>query len=285
MTGALAAVAVGAVSGVLAGMFGIGGGIITTPAIRLVLGYPSLIAVGTPLLAILPTTVSGGWSYARNGLADVRTGLVIGAWGIPAAVLGALATRLVGGTFVLVVTAALILYTAGDMLWHAFVSTRDRESRAPEEGEEPVLASAEDLAPEKDGPSAASAASAAPRASRFAAIGVTAGAYSGFLGLGGGFVLVPLLNRATGMPIKRAIGTSLVAIGVLSIPGIVTHYALGNIDVALGLALMVGAVPGALLGARITRAASDKAVRIAFAVMLLSVGAWLAVSELAGLLR
>ena len=280
MGAALAAVAVGAVSGVLSGMFGIGGGIITTPAIRLILGYPPLVAVGTPLLVILPTTVSGGWSYARAGLADVRTGLTIGAWGIPAAVLGALATRLVGGTVVLVLTAALILYTSGDLLWHASRSTRQRHLKAPEEGEEPVL-----VRPEDADPVPGSGSSTRPGALLLALIGLSAGAYSGFLGLGGGFVLVPLLSRLAGMPIKRAIGTSLIAIGVLSIPGIATHYALGNIDVMLGAALIIGSAPGALVGARITRASSDKAVRIAFAVMLLAVGLWLGISELAGVLR
>jgi uncharacterized membrane protein YfcA len=309
LVAALPAVAVGAVSGLLSGMFGIGGGIITTPAIRVMLGYPALVAVGTPLLVIVPTTLTGAWSYNRSGLADVRAGVLIGAFGIPSAVLGALATRLVGGTVVLLLTALLILYVAGDMLWHAWRSRGDDAALAAEEGEEPVLAAtgasadaAPALAPPAIpavGPVAAreSTPAPAPKAARVPArvkppglwtwvvLGLITGGYSGFLGLGGGFVLVPLLQRLAGMPIKRAIGTSLVAISILAVPGVATHWALGNIDPRLALALLVGSVPFALVGARITRVSHDRTVRIGFAALLLAVGAWLAIAEIAGLGR
>jgi uncharacterized membrane protein YfcA len=281
-------VAVGFVSGILSGMFGIGGGIVTTPAIRLLLGYPALVAVGTPLLAILPTTLSGAWSYSRAHLVDVRAGVAIGLWGVPAAVVGALATRLVGGTVVLLLTAALIAYVAFDMLWYAWRS-RDEFHPSPEEGEEPVLASAGRWGADASAldPAAGPPDTTAAPATwwRWAGLGLFTGLYSGFLGLGGGFVLVPLLDRRAHMPIKRAIGTSLVSISILAVPGIVTHWALGNIDVRLGLLLVVGSVPGALLGARITRNAQDRLVRVGFAVMLLAVGGWLAVAEILSLGR
>jgi uncharacterized membrane protein YfcA len=115
---------------------------------------------------------------------------------------------------------------------------------------------------------------------RLAAIGVLAGVYSGFLGLGGGFVIVPALTRYLGMPVKRAIGTSLVTVAVLAIPGTITHYFLGHIDPWLALFLAIGVVPGAMIGARLTAGASDRAIRLAFAGLLLVVGVWLTVSEL-----
>jgi uncharacterized membrane protein YfcA len=115
------------------------------------------------------------------------------------------------------------------------------------------------------------------------AIGAAAGLYSGFLGLGGGFVIVPALMRWCGMPVKRAIGTSLLTIAVLAIPGTLAHWYLGNIDWALAAWLALGVVPGAVIGARLTERASDRAVRFAFAVMLGVVGVWLAASQLLGL--
>ena len=107
---------IGLVSGVLSGAFGIGGGIITTPAIRLILGAAPLIAVDTPLPVIFPSAVTGLLNYRRQGLLETRTGLWCGAFGSVFAVLGALATQFAGGTVVLLATAALILYTAGDMI-------------------------------------------------------------------------------------------------------------------------------------------------------------------------
>ena len=98
-------------------------------------------------------------------------------------------------------------------------------------------------------------------------------------------MLVPLFERGAHMPIKRAIGTSLVSISIMAVPGIATHWALGHIDPALALWLAVGAVPGALLGARITRTARERWIRLGFAAMLLGVGVWLALAEISGLGR
>ncbi|MBA4370475.1 MAG: hypothetical protein C0418_02720 [Coriobacteriaceae bacterium] len=253
----LPAVLVGLVSGVLSGMFGIGGGLVTTPSIRLVLGYPALVAVGTPLVAIVPTAVAGAATYARAGLADVRRGLAIGAWGIPASVAGAALTRLTGGGPVMLATAALILYVSGEML------VRPLRGQAAGSG---VAKPAEE-----------------DRRGAWI-IGLVAGAYSGFLGLGGGFVIVPLLLRR-GVPMKCAIGTSLVGISLLAVPGIIVHSLLGHVDWTLGAALALGSVPGALVGARVTRAVSESWVRVGFALLLGATGAWLAIGEFAGFLR
>ena len=248
---------IGLGAGVLSGMFGVGGGLLTTPAIRLILGAPALIAVGTPLLVIIPTAVVGAFSYLRRDSADLRIGLTIGAWGAAASIGGAYLSDLAGGTFVMLATAGLIAYMAVDTFYSAL---------RPSDPEKAIFS-------EHYG----------HRALALIVLGVTTGLYSGFLGLGGGFVLVPMLSRFFGMPIKRAIGTSLVAIAVLAIPGSVAHWALGHVDVMLALGLMIGVVPGALLGARFTAVSNEKAIKIGFACLLLCAGGGLVVSELGGL--
>jgi len=249
------AAAIGFVAGYLSGQFGIGGGIITTPAIRLVLGGSELVAVGTPLPVIIPTAITGVIEYGRRGLLDLRAGLLIGVTGTGFSVLGAWLTSLVGGDVVLYVTAALIAWMAADMLHLAL--------RAE--------------------PEARVAAARADRARSWgwvAVIGVVAGLYSGFLGVGGGFVIVPALVRFLGFDAKRAVGTSLVSVLLLAVPGTITHYLLGHIDVGIALGMTLGVVPGAMLGARVTAAAQERTIRVAFAVMLLGVGGLLAANEL-----
>lgn len=260
-----ASLAIGFSSGVLSGAFGIGGGIVTTPAIKILLGAPALVAVGTPLPVILPAAITGAVTYARNGVADIRAGVTCGIAGSLTAVLGAWATSLVGGDVVLLATAALILYAAADMALQAF-RPRPAPPVPPAPAEEPV------------------ALSPANRHNELVVIGAVAGLYSGFLGLGGGFVLVPLLTRWLRFGMKRAIATSLVAVAILSIPGTLTHAYLGHIDWGIALPLALGVIPGAILGARLTLGASERVVRIAFSVLLLVTGVWLAASELPGLL-
>jgi uncharacterized membrane protein YfcA len=252
--------AIGLVSGLFSGAFGIGGGIVTTPAIRLILGAPALVAVGTPLPVILPSAITGGYSYIRRGSADVRAGVILGLSGSLTAVLGAWLTQFVGGKVVLLATAALVLYTAVDMIVQSF---------AP-----PSVAS---LAENTDGePIGPPKAALGP----LILIGAVTGLYAGFLGLGGGFILVPMLTRWMRLDIKRAIGTSLIAIGILAIPGTITHAYLGHIDWAIALVLTLGVIPGAWLGARISLGARDRSIRLAFSGMLIVVGGWLAISEL-----
>ncbi|MBE0476079.1 MAG: sulfite exporter TauE/SafE family protein [Coriobacteriia bacterium] len=269
---------VGLASGFLSGQFGIGGGLITTPAIRLLLGRPALIAVGTPLPVIVPTAVVGALSYTRARLSDVRGGLVVGAVGAAFAVPAALVVPLVGGGVVMVVTAVLIAYMAVDMLLMALrpveVSALEGEG-----GAEGAARAATEVTEEEFAEVVPPAAHPRPRAGRLVLLGVAAGLYSGFLGLGGGFIVVPVLTRWFGYPIKRAIGTSLIAISLMALPGSVTHYALGNVDPVLALLLAVGVVPGSLLGARVTRYARERTVQVGFAVLLLVVGAMLVLAE------
>jgi len=253
----LLAAVIGFASGVLSGAFGIGGGIVTTPAIRLLMGAPALIAVGTPLPVIIPSAITGALSYARRGLTDVRSGVILGLSGAATAVAGALLATRAGGTIVLLGTALLILYAATDMVLQVL--------RPP--------VAAEDAAD-------ASRPTPPPRMAGLVAIGALTGLYSGFFGLGGGFVLVPMLSRWMRFPIKRAIATSLVTVALLAIPGTITHALLGNIDWRIALGLAIGVVPGAMLGARITLGSADRAIRIAFATLLVGVGVWLATSEL-----
>ncbi|MDZ4180772.1 MAG: sulfite exporter TauE/SafE family protein [Coriobacteriia bacterium] len=248
---------VGFVAGVLSGAFGVGGGIVTTPAIRLLLGYPELIAVGTPLLVIIPTAVAGATSYFHRGLVNLRAGLVIGCAGIPGTLLGATGSAQAGGRVVLLLTAVIIFLIALDSVRGIFWSTEDRGT-APSSG------------------------------FRFGdrglvLLGLGAGVFSGFFGIGGGFIIVPALMRLFGFPIKTAVGTSLVVVGLLAVPGSAIHFYFGHVDLMLAAALAVGVVPGAILGARLTAIASDRAVRIGFAVLLSVTAFWLAIHELATL--
>ncbi len=245
---------IGFVAGALSGLFGIGGGIITAPALRLIVGVPELIAVGTPLPVIIPTALTGALAYWRNGLVDVRLGVTVGLLGGVFSVFGAWVSHLLGGSTVLTITAVLILWTAVDMIRGAF---------------HPRVAPVKAMSESDD-----------HRWQWVLGLGAAAGLYSGILGLGGGLIVTPALIRFFGLGTKRAIGTSLVVVSVLAIPGAITHYALGHIDVGLALSLCIGVIPGALLGARLTMQTHEKTVRIAFAAMLLVTGVVLALGEM-----
>jgi uncharacterized membrane protein YfcA len=186
-------------------------------------------------------------------------------------VAGAWLSQWAGGTTVLIVTALVIGWASVDMLLQHRAATAAGTVAGEGESDE-GLVSPRDVSPVVRN-----------RPLVLATIGILAGVYSGFLGLGGGFLIVPGLTRFLGMPVKRAIGTSLVAVAVLAVPGTISHSLLGHIDWPLAGLLALGVVPGALIGARLTGRASDRLVRLSFAALLAVVGVWLAVSEIVGL--
>lgn len=224
-------VAIGLVAGILSGMFGVGGGIVMTPAIDAALPVPPIQAIATPLPVIFPTSITGAYTYAKAGEVDRRAAVWMASLGLVGAVLGALGTEVVDATWLLFVTAALLGWQSIGII------------RGPKPGRTGHMRAA------------------TPSPSAYAAIGFAAGAVSGLLGIGGGLIMVPLLSGWCGMPLKRALGTSLLTIPALVIPGTIVHAWLGNIDWPLAVWLTVGAVPGARIGATIALATRDKTLR------------------------
>jgi hypothetical protein len=242
---------VGVVSGVLSGLFGVGGGIVMTPGLQVVLGAAPIVALATPLPVILPTALTGAMTYRRAGEIDERAAAWMIGPGVGASVVGALLTAVIDTHLLLVITAALLAYQAVGILR----GSRTERSRSLE---------------------------ATP--ATFAGIGLVAGFVSGLLGIGGGLVMVPLLAGWLAMPLKRALGTSLLAIAALVVPGTITHAVLGHIDWALFVVVTAGAVPGALLGARIALGTRERTLRLLVGSFLLVVAAAYGASEAVALL-
>ncbi len=238
----LLTLALGVVTGVLSGAFGVGGAVISTPGVRL-LGASAFVAVGTTLPSIVPGAAVGAARYFREGLIDRRALAATAPAGILAAVVGSLASHAIpgGGHWLMVLTAALLGVTAFRMARSALASP------GPGSVEQP---------PPRRGANAA------------AGVGATAGVLSGLLGVGGGLVLVPGFSEVLGLPLKSAIATSLACVGIFAIPGTLTHALLGDIDWRLALLLTLAAVPGARLGAAIAIRASDRRLRLAVAAVL-----------------
>lgn len=109
-------IAIGVVAGILAGLFGVGGGILFVPALTLVLGFPQLTAIGTSLLAIVPVSVVGSWRQHRAGTVDWRAALTMGVASTATAVAGSLIADVSPSRVLRILFAALIVYSATQMV-------------------------------------------------------------------------------------------------------------------------------------------------------------------------
>jgi len=272
-------IALGLLTGALSGAFGVGGAVISTPGVRL-LGASTFVAVGTTLPSIIPGAASATIRYARSGLVDWRVVAGSTPAGVVAAVLGSLLSHSVPGDghVLMVLTAVIIGITAVRMARTPAVADRSERAERAER--------ADDGASDADADATPVATDGVRRSvGLVAAVGAAAGLLSGLLGLGGGLVLVPALNRALRLPLKAAVATSLACVGILAVPSTVTHALLGDIDWRLALLLTVGVVPGARLGAGLSLRASERGLRLSVACFLGGLAAVYGVSELVVALR
>jgi uncharacterized protein len=276
----------GFATGVLSGMFGVGGAVVSTPAIR-ILGATPLEAVGSTLPSIVPSAVSGSLRYRREGLIIGRVACWTLAIGLAATVGGALLTGAVPGDghLLMIATAALLAFTALRMA--RAPSAVPAHARNPSEVEDPVgdlVTPTSDLvqAHERD-PDRSSPLHRRDEAWRLGVIGVAAGGLSGLLGIGGGILMVPAFATWVRLSVKEAVATSLVCVGALAVPGMITHAILGNIDWAFAIPLAIAVIPGAQLGAHLAIRSTERGLRLAVALVLGSIAIAYTTGELAAL--
>jgi uncharacterized protein len=266
----------GVATGVLSALFGIGGAIVSNPGLR-ALGASPLVAVGTTLPSILPGAISGTLRYRREGLIDWRLVTPAAAAGLLAVVGGSLLSHAVPGEghLLLLLIAVLLAFTA----WRTAV-TRSGTGDEAEGGAGPA---------DGGGAGPAGAGEAGPVGGgvrwRAAGIGVVAGLLSGLLGIGGGVIMVPAFIELLALPLKSAIATSLVCVGIFGVPATITHAFLGDVDWRLAILLTAGVVPGARIGASLTIRTAERRLRLAVGVFLALIALVYFVTETRALLE
>ncbi|MEZ5145294.1 MAG: sulfite exporter TauE/SafE family protein [Acidimicrobiales bacterium] len=238
--------------GLLYGLFGVGSAF-ATPVLS-VLGVPGMAAVVGPLPGLVPGSAAGAWSYSRGGKVQWTIARRTLATAVPASVLGALASPHVGGPILLALSGLVLLLVGVRVL-------------------RPLS-------------SAASARAATRRDSRVFVMTVAAGVgfASGLLANGGGFLLVPLFLLTLGLSMNEATGTSLVVATALSVPTLLTHAVLGDIDWAVSVVFAVGLLPGVAVGGRLAQRVPGGRLRAGFGVLLVGFAVWFLVRLLLGVL-
>jgi uncharacterized membrane protein YfcA len=255
----------GVVTGVLSGMFGIGGAVISNPSLR-ALGASPIESVGSTLPSIIPAAISGSLRYNRERLLRTHVIKWVAPVGALCSIAGALLSDLVPGEgHVLTMSVAVLMgYTA--------VRTARRAPAAPVEAEADIEMAVDAAGIEREEPW------------KLVLIGIAAGTFSGLLGIGGGLLMVPAFSGWLRIPLKETIGTSLTCVALIAVPGMITHAVQGHIDWAFAIPLAIGVIPGARIGANLTIATSDRTLRVLVASALGIIGVIYAVEEFFALL-
>ena len=266
MVGTFIAMAlIGVAIGLLAGLLGIGGGMVMVPLFRLVFGMSAVASTATSLFTIIPTSISGAVTHVRGKTCVPKLGVALGIGGACTSWIGVWLAQLSPSWLVMLAAAIVIAYSGITMFRKAL--------KTPKASHSPQASSA---APQQPTFSKKQLASAV-------GIGALAGVASGYVGLGGGFIMVPLMVSLLNMPMKLTSGTSLIAVMLLATPASVMQCFLGNVDYLAGIAVACGSIVGAAFGAKLVARVPERTLRFVFASFIV-VAAILLVLKETGLL-
>lgn len=241
--------AVGTGVGAFSGAFGVGGGILLVPYLVLVRGLGQKVAQATSLVMIVLAAAAGALRYALDGAVAWAPAAVLTAGGLLGVLLGVTVVQRTTDRRLQTAFGVLIAVVALRLLWPT----------------EPDVSTAADLP-------ALTLASVLG----YSAAGLTMGVLSALFGVGGGIVLVPILVELFDYGQQLANGTSLAVMVPIALLGAIRLTRPGYTQWGPGLRFGAAAVVGALIGASVALAVSGAAVRVAFAVVLLAVGAQMA---------
>ena len=236
--------------GVTLGMLGGGGSILTVPVLVYVMGFEPKLGIAMSLPVVGASSVVGAIGHWRSGNLDWRVVAAVAPLAMAGAVGGARLALLVSARFQLILLAG-VMAAAG------LVMLRDR------------------------GRDEAASGSGGERRVALATTGLGVGVLTGLVGVGGGFLIVPALVLLARIPMKRAVGTSLVVISLSTLTGLAAYQGQAAIRwrvVALFTALTM---TGAGIGAKAARRVPARALRRAFAVLVLMLSAFLAYESVA----
>lgn len=219
----------GGIVGFTLGLVGGGGSILAVPLMVYLVGVASPhVAIGTSALAVAANAASGLAQHARAGTVKWRCGFLYAGSGIVGALAGSTFGKAIDGQKLLFLFALLMLGVGVLML-------RGRNN-----------------------PGVEGAACNRHNAPKVLGYGLGTGGFSGFFGIGGGFLIVPGLIASTKMPILNAVGTSLVAVTAFGLTTALSYAASGLVDWALAAIFIAGGLVGGVAGARFARTLSSR---------------------------
>lgn len=237
----------GALVGLTLGLVGGGGSILAVPLMVYVVGVANPhIAIGTSALAVAVNAVASLIHHARAHTVKWRCGAIYAAAGVIGAILGSTVGKSIDGHKLLFLFA-LVMIAVG------IVMLKNRRAQ----GIPGAQCGRENVA-------------------KVIGFGLATGGFSGFFGIGGGFLIVPGLVASTKMPILNAVGTSLVAVAAFGLTTAVNYAASGLVDWALAALFILGGVIGSLIGTRLASRLSGKgALTTIFATLIFVVAAYM----------
>lgn len=290
---ALLLITIGFCVGVLGGFFGVGGGWIVTPALN-IFGFHMAFAIGTDLSNIFGQTIGAVKKHQKMGNIDWKLGLISIVTSIVGLEIGSeviIALEKAGDVGIIVRWCYMfLLWGLGAYMLHDYFSTHPRKQKA----EVQVRPAGADPKPERTKALLSERLHrvSIPPMISFPASGIDGvsiwiillvflctGFLSGFLGVGGGFIIMPALVYLIGLPTAVAVGTSLVTVLFSGAYGCLTYALKGRVEIIAAIILLIGSAIGVQIGATAVKYIRGYGIRLLFAVMIVLAGCSIATEQ------
>lgn len=272
---------VGLLVGVLSGMLGLGGGTLLVPIFKLGYALDPIMATATSLFTIIPTSISGVITHVRNRTCLPALGLAAGIGGAITSPIGVWLASISPDWAIMVAAALVIAYSSITMFQKAIKSLkRDRQKKHSRT--ENKSSGEEDLENESLDTVRFDPAKLITKHNVIicATIGITAGVMSGYVGVGGGFIMIPLFMQLLNLPLRLTSGTSLIAIMIIATSGTVLQAYYGNINWIAGIFVSIGSIPGAYVGSKLITKVPETVLRFIFSGFLIVAAVLLVLNQL-----
>jgi len=275
----------GSAIGVLGAILGIGGGVFIVPALVLIFNIPVHHAIATSIVSVIATSSAATSTNVEKGLVNMRLGMTLEIGTVLGAMSGALTAEWLSEATLLRIFSVVLLVGAALLGWKSGKGETSKSStdlQVRHQGESGVNTGSPNDAPEELGLLGASFYDPAEGRQisyrvRKAPLGflasLVAGNLSGLLGVGCGFINVPMIHLVCGVPMKAATATSTFMIGVTGAASAFIYFGRGEVRPALTTAVILGVLVGSFTGAVISHRLPGRLIQAIFAVFLLPV-AW-----------
>jgi uncharacterized membrane protein YfcA len=227
------------VAGFLGGFLGLGGGVILVPFLTLLAGIPMHQAVAVSLATIMANSLVSSTNYVKKGFVDFRFVILLSTFASLGAIAGSYGGGLIPSNYLQIAFAILMIYTIWSLL-------KKKESRSEHRISHPH-----------------------PKALTIAIIGFFTGIISSLLGVGGGFIIVPVAYLIFDYSMDTARGSSMFAIGIIATAGSVVYFMKGTLNVEYAGTIMLGTIAGGWAGSQIGLKVKIRVVKLVFAVLLI----------------
>lgn len=248
-------------TGLLGGVFGIGGGIFLIPVLTIGFGLPMHQALAASIVTVIATSSATASIYVRKGISNVRLGMSLEVMTTIGAVLGGFGAAMLPGDVLRTFFAIFLLCMAALMWWRA---RKHGEGEIRDDADASIRGSFFD-------PAEGRQISYSVRNLRVGMlVSFFAGNISGLLGVGGGIIKVPVMNMVCGVPMKAATATSNLMIGVTAVASAVIYFAHGYVHPYYTGAAVLGVLAGSALGTRVAARVRGRTLIYLFVLLMLA---------------